>query len=49
MDKELTPEYIHAIERKLDDGYTVELLKLRDGTIVARSVKKKEIRAPAAK
>lgn len=49
MDKELNPEYIHAIERKLDDGYTVELLKLRDGTIVARSVKKKEIAIPATR
>ena len=41
----LTSELVSAIENKLRDGYLVELMRLRDGTIVARSVKKKEITA----
>lgn len=41
--KTLTVEYIMAIEQMLDKGFLVELFKLRDGQIVARSVKKKEI------
>ena len=43
--KELTAEYIKAIELMLDKGFLVEIFKLRDGTIIARSVKKKEITA----
>lgn len=37
-----------AIERALDEGYLVEIIKLRDGTIKARTVKKKEIQTPIA-
>ena len=44
----LTPEYSREIEKKLDAGYLVELIKLRDGSIVARTVKKKEISLPTA-
>lgn len=43
--KSLTAPLVEAIENKLNEGYLVELLRLRDGTIVARSVKKKEITA----
>lgn len=45
----LTAEWIAAIQKKLDDGYLVELMKRRDGTIVVRSVKKKEITIPATR
>jgi hypothetical protein len=46
----LTPEYSREIEKKLDEGYLVELMKRReDGTIVARTVKKKEISLPTAR
>lgn len=48
MSKELTPETVRMIEKKLDEGYLVELMKRRDGTIVARTVKKKEIAIPTA-
>ena len=48
MSKELTPETVRMIEKKLDEGYLVELMKRRDGTIVARTVKKKEISIPTA-
>lgn len=41
--KSLTADLVTAIESKLNDGYLVELMRLRDGTIIARSVKKKEI------
>lgn len=34
---------IAAIEKRLNEGYLVEIMKLRDGTIKARSIKKKEI------
>lgn len=37
------------IEKALDDGYLVELIKMRDGTLKARTVKKKEITYPIAK
>lgn len=43
--KSLTADLVTAIETKLNEGYLVELMRLRDGTIVARSVKKKEITA----
>lgn len=36
---------LKEIERKLGEGYLVELMRLRDGTVIARSVKKKEITA----
>ena len=45
---EITAEYAKAIESKLNDGYLVELMRLRDGTIQARSVRKKEILIPDA-
>lgn len=41
--RSLDAEYVKAIEAMLDKGFLVELFKLRDGQIVARSVKKKEI------
>lgn len=44
----LPVEHVRAIERALDAGYTVELMKLRDGTIKARTVRKKEISIPTA-
>lgn len=44
----ITPEYFREIEKKLDEGYLVEIMKLRDGSIVARTVKKKEISLPTA-
>ncbi len=37
------------IEKALDDGYLVEIIKLRDGTVKAKTVKKKEIQIPTAK
>lgn len=43
--KSLTADLVTAIDKKLNEGYLVELLRLRDGTIIARSVKKKEITA----
>lgn len=36
------------IEKSLDNGYLVELMKMRDGTLKARTVKKKEITIPTA-
>lgn len=42
-------EIKEQIEKALDDGFLVELIKLRDGTIKARTVKKKEIQKPIAK
>lgn len=44
----LSLQALQAIECALDRGYLVELMKLRDGTIKARTVKKKEIQLPAA-
>lgn len=36
------------IEKALDAGYLVELIKLRDGTLKVRTVRKKEIKIPTA-
>lgn len=36
------------IEKALDAGYLVELIKLRDGTLKVRTVRKKEIKLPTA-
>lgn len=48
MSKTITPEAARMIEKKLDEGYLVEMKKLRDGTIIVRTVKKKEISLPTA-
>ncbi len=40
MDEKL----IRAILSALADGYLVELMQMRDGTIKAKTVKKKEIK-----
>lgn len=37
------------IEKALDAGFLVELMKLRDGTLKAKTVKKKEIPIPTAR
>lgn len=37
------------IEAALDAGYLVELMLLRDGTLKARTVRKKEIPIPTAR
>lgn len=36
------------IEKALEAGFLVELIKLRDGTLKAKTVKKKEIKIPTA-
>ena len=46
--KALTDKDILTINKALDAGYLVELMKLRDGTIKAKTVKKKEISLPTA-
>lgn len=45
-DRVLTQDSINAINEALNAGYLVELMKLRDGTIKAKTVKKKEIVLP---
>lgn len=45
-DRVLTQENINAINEALNAGYLVELMRLRDGTIKAKTVKKKEIVLP---
>lgn len=47
--KELTADDLPAINQKLDKGYLVELSKLRDGSLKAKTVMKKEIQLPAAR
>lgn len=37
------------MEKALDAGFLVELMKLRDGTLKAKTVKKKEIPIPTAR
>lgn len=44
----LDPAMVAGIEEALEAGYLVEIIRLRDGTIKARTVKKKEIKAPTA-
>ena len=44
----LDPAMVAGIEQALEAGYLVEIIRLRDGTIKARTVKKKEIKAPTA-
>ena len=46
--KALSPQDIQTINKALDAGFLVELMKLRDGTIKAKTVKKKEISLPTA-
>lgn len=45
----LTAADLPGINRELDKGYLVELSKLRDGSIKAKTVKKKEILLPTAR
>ena len=45
-DRILSPKDFAAINEALNAGYLVEIMKLRDGTIKAKTVKKKEILLP---
>lgn len=45
----LTADDLPAINRALDKAPIVEIMKLRDGSIKARTVMKKEIQLPTAR
>ena len=45
----LTEEYCREIEKRLKDGCLVELSMYRDGSVKAKTVRKKEIQIPAAR
>ena len=47
--RELTADDLPAINQKLDKGYLVELSKLRDGSLKAKTVMKKEIQLPTVR
>lgn len=47
--KQLTVDDLPAINQKLDKGYLVELSKLRDGSLKAKTVMKKEIQLPTVR
>ena len=47
--QELTADDLPALNQELDKGRVVEIMKLRNGSVKARTVMKKEIQLPTVR